>query len=156
RFPPRSEQRCDDFQLPLRIAAMGGSPEGGAEHGAVGRLNVGPGTSLEQQSDDVDVVAENRVEEGGLSVVMMAVDVHTAIEQKLDVVVVPIPGGYPPRHFAPGNGSRIHELPYNVEPPDPRRADQARVRAPCHEIRGGFGTAVRETRVDRVGAMTGQ
>src|SRR3954463_8126586 len=84
RLPSGGDQRFDDLQLTFRIAAVARSPKSRTKHRAIRGLNVGSGAALEQQPHNVEMIAEDRIEERGLTVAVMVVDMHAAIDQEAD------------------------------------------------------------------------
>src|SRR5258705_12335591 len=97
------------------------------------RLDVRIRAALEQQSHDIEMIAEDRIEKRGLTVSVMPVNRHIPIEHERDDRHVSISGAIPQGHLAPRGVRGIDELPYEIQASDSGRPHQANARTTLDE-----------------------
>ena len=102
------------------------------------------------------MIAENRVEQRGLAVAVMAIDIDPAIQEKTDDFLLSVPCRVSQRHLESCRFGDVDELLHDVEAPDSRRPDQADAPGAVGKIGRRFRAAIGEAGVYCVGTFAGQ
>src|SRR6266576_1560982 len=145
-----------DFRAAIGIAAMRRPPHRATHEIAPLRPHVWIRATREQQSHDFDMIAEDRVEEGGFAVTGVRVNRHSAVEQEPGHRQLSVSGSIAKGHLLSRRVGGCDELLDDVEAPDPCRTHHTESSTTLDEVLGRFRTTIGQAGIEGVCTIAGQ